>query len=48
MSQEQQSRMTTGTFSRRSRLSPKALRLHDDLGLLRLAEVNPTNGYRQS
>ncbi len=38
--------MTSGAFARRSRLSPKALRLYDDMGLLRPAWVDPSNGYR--
>jgi DNA-binding transcriptional MerR regulator len=39
-------RLTTGEFSRRSKLSIKALRLYDRLGLLRPAVVNGRNGYR--
>jgi DNA-binding transcriptional MerR regulator len=35
-----------GEFARRSRLSPKALRLYDRLGLLRPARVDPESGYR--
>ncbi len=35
-----------GEFARRSRLSPKALRLYDRLGLLRPAWVDPDSGYR--
>lgn len=38
--------LTIGAFARRSRLSHKALRLYDDLGLLRPAQVDPDNGYR--
>jgi PPM family protein phosphatase len=38
--------LTIGAFARASRLSPKALRLYDDLGLLRPAEVDPASGYR--
>lgn len=38
--------MTSGVFSRKSRLSPKALRLYDEMGLLRPAEVDESNGYR--
>jgi DNA-binding transcriptional MerR regulator len=34
-------------FARRSRLSLKALRLYDRLGLLTPAEVDPGNGYRR-
>lgn len=37
---------TIGEFARRSRLSAKALRLYDDRGLLRPADVDRTNGYR--
>jgi DNA-binding transcriptional MerR regulator len=39
-------RMTIGEFSKRSRLSAKALRLYDELGLLLPAEVDPCSGYR--
>ena len=35
-----------GEFARRSRLSPKALRLYDRLGLLRPARVDRDSGYR--
>jgi DNA-binding transcriptional MerR regulator len=35
-----------GEFARRSRLSPKALRLYDRLGLLRPARIDPESGYR--
>ncbi|MGK4578624.1 protein phosphatase 2C domain-containing protein [Kitasatospora sp. HPMI-4] len=38
--------LTIGAFARASRLSPKALRLYDELGLLRPAEVDPGSGYR--
>ncbi|HEY8373957.1 MAG TPA: MerR family transcriptional regulator [Pseudonocardiaceae bacterium] len=38
--------LTIGMFSRASRLSPKALRLYDELGLLRPARVDPVSGYR--
>jgi DNA-binding transcriptional MerR regulator len=38
--------MTIGEFSKRSRLSAKALRLYDELGLLLPAEVDPGSGYR--
>jgi hypothetical protein len=38
--------MTIGAFARASRLSPKALRLYDDLGLLTPTHVAPTTGYR--
>jgi DNA-binding transcriptional MerR regulator len=39
--------LSSGEFARRSRLSPKALRLYDRIGLLRPAEVDPVNGYRR-
>jgi DNA-binding transcriptional MerR regulator len=39
--------MTIGAFARRSRLSLKALRLYDELGLLRPATVDDANGYRR-
>jgi DNA-binding transcriptional MerR regulator len=35
-----------GEFARRSRLSPKALRLYDRLGLLPPARIDPESGYR--
>jgi hypothetical protein len=38
--------MTIGAFAERTRLSAKALRLHDQLGLLVPAQVDPVNGYR--
>ncbi len=38
--------LTIGAFARASRLSPKALRLYDELGLLRPAQVDPASGYR--
>ncbi|MDX3072895.1 MerR family transcriptional regulator [Streptomyces sp. NPDC088354] len=38
--------VTIGTFAKASRLSPKALRLYDDLGLLTPARVDPATGYR--
>ncbi len=38
--------MSIGEFARRSRLSAKALRLYDELGLLPPAEVDPDSGYR--
>ena len=38
---------SSGEFARRSHLSPKALRIYDDLGLLRPLEVDPSNGYRR-
>jgi protein phosphatase len=39
--------LTIGEFARASRLSAKALRLYDELGLLRPAAVDPVNGYRR-
>jgi DNA-binding transcriptional MerR regulator len=39
--------LTSGEFARRSRLSIKALRLYDRIGLLRPAEVVPGTGYRR-
>ena len=39
--------ITIGTFARRSRLSMKALRLYERLGLLSPAEVDPETGYRR-
>ncbi|QMU75019.1 MerR family transcriptional regulator [Streptacidiphilus sp. PB12-B1b] len=38
--------LTIGAFASASRLSPKALRLYDDLGLLKPARVDPLTGYR--
>ncbi|MBO0744948.1 MAG: MerR family DNA-binding transcriptional regulator, partial [Candidatus Dormibacteraeota bacterium] len=38
--------LTIGAFSRRSRLSMKALRLYERVGLLSPARVDPENGYR--
>jgi DNA-binding transcriptional MerR regulator len=38
--------MSIGEFGRRSRLSPKALRLYDGLGLLSPARVDELSGYR--
>jgi PPM family protein phosphatase len=39
--------MTSGAFARASGLSRKALRLYDELGLLRPAEVDPVSQYRR-
>lgn len=39
--------LTIGDFARESGLTPKALRLYDDLGLLRPVEVDPASGYRR-
>jgi DNA-binding transcriptional MerR regulator len=38
--------MTIGAFAERTRLSPKALRLYDQLGLLPPAWTDPASGYR--
>ncbi len=38
--------LTIGAFARAARLSPKALRLYDELDLLRPAHVDPATGYR--
>ncbi|AWK09658.1 MerR family DNA-binding transcriptional regulator [Streptomyces spongiicola] len=38
--------LTIGAFAARARLSPKALRLYDRLGLLAPAHVDPATGYR--
>lgn len=38
--------MSIGEFARRSRLSPKALRLYDGLGLLSPSRVDELSGYR--
>ena len=38
--------MSISEFARRSRLSPKALRLYDEIGLLLPARVDPATGYR--
>ena len=38
--------VSIGEFARLSRLSPKALRLYDELGLLLPARVDPDTGYR--
>ena len=38
--------VSIGEFSRLSRLSPKALRLYDDLGLLMPDHVDAATGYR--
>ena len=39
--------LSIGVFARRSRLSMKALRLYDRLGLLTPAEVDESCGYRR-
>ena len=38
--------LSIGEFARMSGLTPKALRLYDDLGLLTPTRVDPFNGYR--
>ena len=38
--------MSIGEFARRSRVSPKALRVYDGLGLLSPARVDELSGYR--
>lgn len=38
--------LTIGAFAARARLSPKALRLYDGLGLLAPAHVDEVSGYR--
>jgi PPM family protein phosphatase len=38
--------LTIGEFARRAGLSPKALRIYDELGLLSPAAVNADSGYR--
>jgi len=40
------SEISIGEFARRSRLSPKALRLYDELGLLAPVRVDDGSGYR--
>jgi DNA-binding transcriptional MerR regulator len=39
--------MTIGTFARRSRISMRALRIYDRLGLLKPAHVDTDSGYRR-
>jgi PPM family protein phosphatase len=40
--------LTIGAFAKASRLSPKALRLYDELGLLVPALTDPLSGYLMS
>ncbi|MEU5845871.1 MerR family transcriptional regulator [Saccharopolyspora shandongensis] len=40
------SRLSIGEFAQASGLTPKALRLYDELGLLPPADVDPRSGYR--
>ena len=42
-----ESSLSSGEFARRSRLWMKALRLYDQIGLLRPAEVEPATWYRR-
>jgi DNA-binding transcriptional MerR regulator len=46
MRNEHVDQMSIGAFARRSRLSAKALRLYDELGLLPPARVDEDSGYR--
>jgi len=39
--------LSSGEFARRSRLSSKALRIYDEIGLLRPVDVAPSSGYRR-
>ncbi len=39
--------LSTGEFARRTRLTAKALRIYDEMGLLRPVGVDPGNGYRR-
>ena len=39
-------RLTIGEFAHQTRLTAKALRIYDEIGLLRPAEVDPANGHR--
>jgi DNA-binding transcriptional MerR regulator len=39
--------LTIGEFARQTRLTPKALRIYDESGLLRPAEVDPAHGHRR-
>jgi len=39
--------LTIGEFAYQARLTAKALRIYDELGLLQPAEVDPRNGYRR-
>lgn len=46
MSNVDEELMSIGAFAQRTRLSPKALRLYDELGLLAPARVDESSGYR--
>jgi DNA-binding transcriptional MerR regulator len=39
--------LTIGEFAHQTRLTAKALRIYDEIGLLRPAEVGPANGHRR-
>jgi DNA-binding transcriptional MerR regulator len=39
--------VSIGDFARRTRLTPKAIRLYDRVGLLRPASIDDTSGYRR-
>jgi DNA-binding transcriptional MerR regulator len=39
--------LTIGEFAQQTRLTAKALRLYDEIGLLRPADVDPSNGHRR-
>ena len=39
--------LTIGDFAEQARLTPKALRIYDEIGLLRPADVDPLNGHRR-
>ena len=39
--------LTIGEFAQQTRLTAKALRLYDEMGLLRPAEVDAANGHRR-
>jgi DNA-binding transcriptional MerR regulator len=39
--------LSIGEFARRTRLTPKALRIYDRLGLLSPASIDPATGYRR-
>jgi DNA-binding transcriptional MerR regulator len=41
-----ESLLRSGEFTARTRLTPKALRIYDRIGLLRPAFIDDTNGYR--
>lgn len=44
---QDQALLTTGEFARQAQLSVKALRIYDDIGLLRPAVVDPFTGHRR-